>query len=101
MEKKFTALRTISVILKIIAWIVAALTIIGFLVMLVGGAALSQFGSRYGAPSVLGPLGGIAVAFYILIIGAIWFISLLAWAEIILVFLAIEENTRASKQQAV
>jgi hypothetical protein len=99
MEKKFTALRTISVIFKIIAWIVAALTIIGFLVMLVGGAALSQFGSRYGAPGMLGPLGGIAMAFYILIIGAIWFISLLAGAELILVILAIEENTRTLKPQ--
>ncbi|MBA7675124.1 hypothetical protein ES703_83353 [subsurface metagenome] len=44
MEKKFMALRTISVMFKIIAWIVAALTVVGFLVMLVGGAALSQYG---------------------------------------------------------
>ena len=99
MENKFKALRTISIILKVIAWIVAALTIIGFLVMLVGGAALSQYGSRYGAPGILGPLGGVAAAFYILIIGAIWFISLLAGADLILVILTIEENTRALKPQ--
>ena len=53
MEKKFKALRTISVIFKILAWIVAVLTIIGFLVMLVGGAALSQISGRYGAPGML------------------------------------------------
>lgn len=100
MEKKFKALRTISVIFKILAWIVAVLTIIGFLVMLVGGAALSQISGRYGAPDMLGPLGGIAMAFYILFLGAIWFISLLAGAEMILVILAIEENTRALKPQA-
>jgi Zn-dependent protease with chaperone function len=100
MEIKFRALRTISVILKVIAWIVAVLTIIGFLAMLVGGAALSQFGGRYGAPGMLGPLGGVAMAFYILIIGAIWFISLLAGADLILVILAIEENTRGLKPQA-
>ncbi len=99
MEKRFTVLRTISVLLKIIAWVVAVLTIIGFLVMLVGGAALSQLGSHYGAPCLLGPLGGVAMAFYILVLGAIWFISLLAGAELILVILAIEENTRALKSQ--
>ncbi|GAI87548.1 unnamed protein product, partial [marine sediment metagenome] len=43
--------------------------------------------------------GGIAMAFYILFLGAIWFISLLAGAEMILVILAIEENTRALKPQ--
>ena len=97
MEQKFKALRMISVILKVFAWIVAVLTIIGFLVMLVGGAALSQFSSRYGAPGIWGPLGGVAMAFYILILGFIWFISLLAGAELIMVWLAIEENTRAAK----
>jgi len=98
MEQKFKALRMISVILKIFAWIVAVFTIIGFFVMLVGGAALSQFGSRYGAPGIWGPLGGVAMAFYILIIGALWFLSLLAGADLILVILAIEENTRKSSQ---
>ncbi|HEC78712.1 MAG TPA: hypothetical protein ENI34_06175 [candidate division WOR-3 bacterium] len=100
MEKKFKALRTISIIFKIIAWIIAVFTIIGFIVMLVGGAALSQFGSRYGsqAPAMFGPLWGIFMAFYILIVGAISFISFLAAAEMILVILAIEENTRALRQ---
>ena len=100
MEKKFKALRTISVIFKVIAWFIAVMTIIGFVVMLVGGAALSQYSHRYGGPGMLGPLGGIAMAFYILISGTLWFISLLAGAEIILVILGIEENTRAIKPQA-
>ena len=101
MEKKFAALRTIAVILKVIAWIVAVFTVIGFFGMLVGGAALSQIGSRYGygqGPMMpFGIMGGVAMAFYILIIGIIWFISLLAGAELIMVILAIEENTRPPK----
>jgi hypothetical protein len=101
METKFKTLRTISVIFKIIAWIVAVFTVIGFFAMLVGGAAMSQFGSRYGAgPFPFGAVGGVAMAFYILILGTIWFISLLAGAELIMVILAIEENTRAQKTQA-
>jgi len=99
MEPKFRTLRTVSVILKIIAWVIAALTIIGFIAMLVGGAALAQFGGRYGGGiSALGPFGAVGIALYVLIIGAVWFISLLAGAELILVILAIEENTRAAKQ---
>ncbi|UCD19649.1 MAG: hypothetical protein JSU64_00480 [candidate division WOR-3 bacterium] len=93
-EKKFRTLRTITIILKIIAWTIAALTIIGFIAILVGGAALAQFGGRFGGFGALGPFGAVGVAFYVLIIGIIWFISLLAGAELILVILAIEEHTR-------
>lgn len=97
MEKKFRTLRTISIILKIIAWAIAALTVIGFIAILVGGAALAQFGGRYGGVGALGPFGAVGVAFYVLLIGIIWFISILAGAEMILVILAIEENTRVPK----
>ena len=97
MEKKFRTLRIVSVIFKIIAWVVAALTVIGFIAILVGGAALSQFSGRYGGMGALGPFGAVGIAFYVLILGAIWFITLLAGAEMILVVLAIEENTRSLK----
>jgi hypothetical protein len=100
MEKKFNTLRIISTIFKVIAWVVAVFTIIGFFAMLIGGAALSQFSHRYGANYFpFGAFGGVAMAFYILILGAIWFISLLAGAELIMVIIAIEENTRAQKSQ--
>ncbi|MGB9721210.1 MAG: hypothetical protein ACPL28_07025 [bacterium] len=101
MEKKFTALRVVSVIFKVLAWIVAVLTVIGFIVMLVGGAAMSNMMSRgyggyggYGGLGALGAFGGVGMAFFILIYGALAFVSLLAAAEMILVILAIEENTR-------
>ncbi|MGQ9465657.1 MAG: hypothetical protein ACUVQ4_08135 [bacterium] len=101
MEKKFTALRIVSVIFKILAWIVAVLTIIGFIVMLVSGAALSSMMGRgygaYGGMGALGAFGGVGMAFFILIYGALIFVSLLAAADIILVILAIEENTRSLK----
>lgn len=97
MEKKFKTLRTVSIILKVIAWAIAALTAIGFIALLVGGAALAQFGGRYGALNGFGPFGAVGIAFYILIIGIIWFVSILAGAELIMVILAIEENTRSAK----
>ncbi|MEO0107269.1 MAG: hypothetical protein ABIL46_08070 [candidate division WOR-3 bacterium] len=103
MEKKFTALRVISVVFKVLAWIIAVFTVIGFIAMLVGGAALSQLGRDYGGYGgyggfgSLGVLSGIGMAFAILIYGAFLFLSLLAAADMILVILAIEENTRALK----
>lgn len=97
MEPKFKTLRIVSVIFKIIAWVIAALTVIGFIAMLVGGAALAQFGSRYGGFGAFGPFGAVGIAFYILLIGAVWFVSLLAGADLIMVILAIEENTRTQK----
>jgi len=97
MEKKFTALRIIAVILKVLAWIDAALTVIGFLVCLVAGAALPRFGGPYGNYGTYGMFGGIGMAFGVLIFGALYFIGLLAWSDLIYVFLAIEENTRAQK----
>ncbi len=103
MGKKFTALRIVSVIFKVLAWIVAVFTIIGFIAMLVGGAAMSSMMGRgygyggYGGMGALGAFGGIGMAFFILIYGAFMFVSLLAAAEMILVILAIEENTRALK----
>jgi len=103
MEKKFKALRTISIIFKIIAWLVAVFTVLGFFGMLIGGAALSQFGSKYGGtynPAMMGPMWGIFMAFYVLVVGAISFISFLAASELIMVILAIEENTRTLTSKA-
>jgi len=99
MEKKYTALRVTSVVFKVLAWIVAVFTIIGFIGMLVGGAALTSFGGRYGGPySAFGGMYSVFMAFGVLIYGVLGFISLLAAADMILVILAIEENTRALKQ---
>lgn len=101
MENKFKALRIVSVIFKVLAWIVAAFTVIGFIAMLVAGTALSGMSRGYGAYGggigAMGALGGIGMAFFILIYGAFMFVSLLAASDMILVFLAIEENTRGMK----
>jgi len=99
MERKFKALQTISVIFKVIAWIMGVAGVIGFIVMLIIGAALPRY-AGYGTPfGALGAFSGIGMAFYILIMAVISFISFYAAAELILVILAIEENTRGQKPQ--
>ena len=84
MERKFTALRTIAVIIKVIAWIVLALAIIGFIAVLVGGRTMGAFGIGNASLS----------AIIILIVGFIYFLMLYAWAELIYLFLSIEGNVR-------
>ena len=100
MEKKFTALRIIAVIIKVLAWIVAGLTVLGFLGMIIMGATMGSMISRfnpspYGNYPGMGAISGILMAFFVLIYGGFMFVGLLAWSDLIMVILAVEENTRA------
>lgn len=102
MEKKFTALRIIAVIIKVLAWIVAGLTVLGFLGSIVMGATMGSMISRfnpspYGNVPGMGAIGGVFMAFFVLIYGGFMFVGLLAWSDLIMVILAVEENTRAMR----
>ena len=102
MEKKFTALRIITVIIKVLAWIIAGLTVLGFLGSIIMGATMGTMLNRftpspYGNYPGMGALGGVFMAFGILLYGGFMFVCLLAWADLIMVVLAVEENTRAMR----
>jgi hypothetical protein len=94
------ALRLIARWLKIISWIELAVGIITALV--IGGSiaalgnSLSSAGGGTGAGAGTG-LVGFILAIYLLIITALGFILTYASAELILVFLAIEKNTRKNE----
>ena len=75
MDNRWTALRTVAAIFKILAYIGAVVVVIYALALLLKGSS---------AISLLANLIG----------GAIIFLYLYATAESILVFLAIEENTK-------
>lgn len=88
--KKYHALRIISTIFKVLAWING----ITFGIIFLAGLA----GSARGAMGDIPSLGGLAFigSLGILILGALSVIITFAIAEIILVFIDIEENTRLS-----
>ena len=90
MERRFHTLRVISTILKILAWIIAIFTVIGFIAII---ASLRFLPGQYGAGA------GILPAFLSLILGAVVFVGIYAGAEIIRVLLAIEENTRMKQPE--
>jgi hypothetical protein len=85
--RKFPALHTISAFFKILSWIVGLLTIVLVVVTALGKFQLFQ---------VQG-LSHLAAAGIILLAGAIYALILHAVGEMIMVFLAIEENTRQPK----
>jgi hypothetical protein len=82
--RKFPALHTISAIFRIISWIVGLLTIFLIVVTLLGKFEVPAFGA----------LGKYAASAAILLAGGLYALILHAAGELIMVALAIEENTR-------
>jgi hypothetical protein len=82
--KKFPALHTISAIFRILSWIVGLLTIV--LVVATGLGKIQLF--------QIGTLDKWALAAMYLLVGGLYSLILHAAGELIMVALAIEENTR-------
>jgi hypothetical protein len=104
MEKKFTVLRIIGNIYKVLAWIVLILGILAALVVLAAGVwGETRLARPYGifprpyAP-LMGIAGGIFGALGIALGTGFYFLFLYAAGEAIYLALAIEENTRATAQ---
>lgn len=108
MERRFTALRIVATLWKILAWVVLILGILGAIGMLIGsiagggivGQLLSQYGVQGQVPggAVVGIVGGVIVFLVALITTIFYFLILYAFGELVSLFLAIEENTRLTAQ---
>lgn len=103
MTKKFGFLRFIAVFYKVIGFILLAAAVLGAIAVLLtgtlGGAALGGIGNDYGMQGVAPfqpVLSGIIGAVVIFISLGLAAVCQFAISEAIMVFLAIEENTRAS-----
>lgn len=104
MEKRYRALRTISVIYKVLGGLLALLTVLGviaFCVMAVGGgAAMSDIRRELGMNNGMvrnfanGLVGGIVGGLGLLIYGGLGSISLFAFGQLIDLFISMEESTR-------
>ena len=93
MEKKFTALRVIGTVFKVLAWISLLVGILAAVLGLVAGISLGGQDSFLGL-GLAGPLGGIAMFIAALIVAIFNFLGLYAVGEAVYLALAIEENTR-------
>ncbi|HSR31548.1 MAG TPA: hypothetical protein VLY63_13365 [Anaerolineae bacterium] len=95
MDRRFTALRIIGTVFKILAWISLILGLLGAIGMLILGFTVSSqegpLGLGFG-----GPLAAIALFVVALILTIVSFLTLYAIGESVYVVLSIEENTRRS-----
>jgi len=99
MEKKYRILRIVATIWKVLAWIVLVLSVLGgcltFALVVMGGAAASR-NDALGLGG--GLIGGGITALIAIFFGVLYFVSLYAFAELVDVMLALEENTRATAE---
>ncbi len=100
MEKRFRALRTIGTLLKILAWLVIVVAVLGAIFVAIAGigGSIGMIGDAVGQDVAGLAMGGAFAAILMggamLLAGVIYFILLYAAAEAIYVILSIEENTR-------
>jgi len=98
--KRFGVLRVMGTLLKVIAWIVLILTILGAIGVIfssMSGDLLTSLLGNALTPDLLttlGPAGGILAGVAVLVGGLIYFLILYASGESIHLQLALEENTR-------
>jgi hypothetical protein len=102
MEKKYRILRIVATIWKVLAWIVLVISVLGGCAsiafgVLAGGAGSSSNNTL--APLLGGAIGGAISGLIAIFIGVLYFVSLYAFAELVDVMLALEENTRATAEQ--
>lgn len=98
MEKRFTALRLIATIYKVIGVLIAVLGVLAFLGICAAGVLGSSnrsFDSPFGAAGVVGAL---ASGIVFLIAGALYALIFYGAGEGIYLLLALEENTRQTAQ---
>lgn len=93
MDRRFTALRVIGTVLKILGWISLLLGLLGAIGALILGFTLSSQQVAFGL-NLGGPMAGIAIFAVLLVISVFSFLSLYAIGESVYLFLSIEENTR-------
>jgi hypothetical protein len=93
MERRFTALRIIGTVFKILAWISLLVGVLAAILALVAGFVMSGQDLLLGF-EIGGPLAAVASFIVILIVAIFYFLLLYAGGEAIYMFLAIEENTR-------
>ncbi len=96
MERKFGFLRAFSIIMKILAWLILIGSLIAaFVLVVAGGISPTEMGefSRF-----TGVMTGAFMGIIVIIFGVLYFLFFYASAELIMLLISIEENTRKSSE---
>jgi hypothetical protein len=93
MGRRFTALRVIGTIFKVLAWIALLSGLFGAILVLVTSLTLDNQFEAAGL-DLLGPATGIAAFVAILVVAILQFLFLYGTGELFYLFLSVEENSR-------
>ena len=93
MKKRFGVLRVMSIILKIVGIALAILAVLGGLIAAIYSMASSELFTDWGFDENTGALLGIFLSFAALVGGLLYALLTYGFGELIMLFIAIEENT--------
>lgn len=91
--RKYSLLRLIAFILKLLAWVVLVAAAVGFILLLIG------LGGSYDTDNQILRALGAAGLVVTPLLGVVWFIQLFAFGSILSLLIDVEENTRALAAQ--
>lgn len=97
MVAKFRVLRIVSTILKILAWIVLVIGVLGGCAVLVFGIVGGSNARELGP--LAGLLGGTFGGLIAIFVALFYFLIIYAYGELISLLIALEENTRLTAER--
>lgn len=93
MKKRFGVLRVLASILKVLGIVVAVFAVLGGLGTLIVSIAGGDLWSSFGYDANSGFLVGLVGSFGIVVFGVLYAVVLYAYGELLMLFLAMEDNT--------
>lgn len=93
MKKKFSALKALSTVLKILSIVVAALAVIGGLITFIASITDGNIFSSFGFDATGGALAGLFSGFVMILAGALYGLILYGYSELIILLMSMEDNT--------
>jgi hypothetical protein len=93
MKKRFKFLRTLANIFKILGILLAALSLLGGIILIVLSLSNGNFWSLFGLDAATGYSVGLASGIFTLICGVLCGLMVYGFGELVYVLISIEENT--------
>lgn len=93
MKKRFGVLRFMASLLKILAIVAAALSVLGGLITFIMSFAGGDMMAAFGFDTAGGVLMGLFAAFMIILFGGIYSLFLYGYGELLMLLISMEENT--------
>jgi len=96
MKKRFKFLRTLANIFKVLGILLAAISLVGGIILVVLSLSNGNFWTLFGLDAASGYFYGLSVGIITLVLGILEGLLIYGFGELIYVLISIEENTHKS-----